>query len=173
MNTQDMHSQKTTDTHTTVLNAENKNMKSTRYNRISAPAGFIATALLGFAALSTAHAQLTLSYEEAGGGHFVGEAYSGPFKINFGAFDMGSQYQTLAVGSSAGYGAGGSAASVQGGIGTLDGLQTTGASNAFPTQTVINGAPQGAGTTGPEDSWGIARVTAITDLSNRVVWSEN
>jgi hypothetical protein len=133
-----------------------------------------ALALLVSISLSpVARAQLTLRYEEAGGGHAIGDAFTGGgFRINLQDFDMGSLYPNLgATGTSVGFGQGGSAVSVQTGISTLDGTQMSGATGARTTLTTINGVGQ-TGTLGTEDSWGIARITQITDSSGFVIWSE-
>jgi hypothetical protein len=119
----------------------------------------IATAAVALFGLSlTANAQFTLSYEDTVSGHAIGEAFSGPFRINLQNFDMGSLYPDLgAPGTARGYGANGTGTqSVAGGISTLNGLQTSGATGA-----VAN-----------EDTWGIARIISITDLAGSVVWSE-
>lgn len=132
-----------------------------------------ALACVGFA--PAARAQVTMSYEENFGTHTVGEVFSGPFRINLQDFDMGTLYPTSmgAPGTAAGYGAGGTGTqTVAGGIATLDGTQSLGTTGALPVQTTVNGVAQGAGTTGLEDSWGIARIISITDLSGGLVWSE-
>jgi len=133
-----------------------------------------ALALLVSISLSpAARAQLTFRYEEAGGGHAIGDAFTGGgFRINLQDFDMGSLYPSLGpTGTSVGFGQGGSAGSVQAGITTLDGTQMSGATGARPTLTTINGVGQ-AGTLGNDDSWGIARITQITDAAGFVIWSE-
>lgn len=122
---------------------------------------------------SVARAQLTLSYEEAGGGHNIGDAFTGGgFRINLGDFDMGSLYPSLGpTGTAVGSGQNGTTSGVQNGIAALDGTQMQGATGARTTLTTINGVGQ-AGTSGTEDSWGIARITQITDASGFVIWSE-
>jgi len=106
----------------------------------------------------SANAQLSLAYEDSTSGHTVGQAYTGPLRINLQNFDMGALYPSLsATGAAAGYGVNGTGTqSVAGGISTLNSLQT-----AAPT----GGMPG-------EDSWGIARILTITDLAGAVVWSE-
>jgi len=122
----------------------------------------------------TARAQFTMSYEfNSGDGlHHAGDAFSGPMRINLANFDMGSLYAPMALGASAGYGAGGTGTqSVSGGIGTLDSAQAAGATGAALQSTVINGAAQSASLS-HEDSWGIAQIFSITDLAGNLVWSE-
>jgi hypothetical protein len=145
-------------------------MKNLNYNKCYTNAIIAALFILGG---TVAHAQLSLSYEEAGGGHNIGDVYTGPYYITFADFDMGTIYPTIPVGSSIGDGAGGTGTqSVAGGITTLNGAQTSSATGAQVIDTTINGVDQGAASAGTEDSWGIARVAQITDLSGRVVWSE-
>jgi len=133
-----------------------------------------ALALLISISLSPAvRAQLTLRYEENGGGHVIGEAYTGgDFRINLGNFDMGTLYPVNVPGTSAGFGQGGTAANIQAGIAQLDSIQTAGATGALPTNTTINGVSQPA-TLGAEDTWGVARITQITDSAGFIVWSES
>lgn len=123
--------------------------------------------------VSTASAQLTLQYEENFGGKIIGDAFSGPFRINLQNFDNASIYPSLsAAGAGAGFGVNGTGPqTVAGGIATLNALQSAGALGARTTPTVINGVAQPA-STGPDDSWGIARIISITDLDGGVVWSE-
>ena len=132
------------------------------------------TALLAAIGLApSANAQLTMSYEATEGGHTIGDPFSGAYKINFGDFDMGSTYTPFTVGDAKGFGQGGTGTqTIPGGIATLDAAESAGATGAVSVQTTVNGVGQGAGTVGPEDSWGIARVSQITDLANNVVWSE-
>src|ERR1041384_1839559 len=89
---------------------------------------------------SVARAQLTFSYEEAGGGHNIGDPFlGGGFRINLQDFDMGTLYPSLGpTGTSVGFGQGGAAGSVQAGITALDGTQMAGATGALPTLTTIN-----------------------------------
>lgn len=131
------------------------------------------TALLAAIGLApSANAQLTMSYEATGGGHTIGDPFSGAYKINFGDFDMGSTYTSFPVGTAKGFGqAGTGTQTIPGGIATLDAAQSAGATGARSVNTTVNGVDQGAGTVGPEDSWGIAKVSQITDLANNVVWS--
>jgi hypothetical protein len=123
-----------------------------------APAGIASLALMAIGLSPAAKAQLSFSYEDTVSGHAIGSAFSGPFRVNLQLFDSGSLYPSLgAPGASAGYGQNGTGTqSVAGGISTLNGISTAG-----PTGGVAN-----------EDSWGIARVISITDLTGSVVWSE-
>jgi hypothetical protein len=129
--------------------------------------------LVSISLLPVARAQLSFRYEEAGGGHAIGDAFTGgDFRINLSDFDMGTLYPSLGpTGTSVGFGQGGAAGSVQAGIAALDATQTAGANGALPTLTTINGVPQ-AGTLGLEDTWGIARITQITDSAGFIIWSE-
>jgi len=129
--------------------------------------------LVSISLLPVAQAQLSFRYEEAGGGHAIGDTFTGgDFRINLSDFDMGTLYPSLgAPGTSVGFGQGGSAASVQAGITALDAIQTSGANGALPTPTTINGVAQ-PGTVGLEDTWGIARITQITDAAGFIIWSE-
>lgn len=129
-------------------------------------------ASLGLAPIT--QAQVSLTYEENFGTHMIGDSFAGQFRINLQDFDMGSLYPTLgAPGTAAGYGANGTGAqTVAGGISTLNGIQSVGATGAQSQPTTLNGVNQPA-SAGPEDSWGIARIISITDLSGGVVWSES
>ncbi len=136
--------------------------------------GLMLAALVAAVGLApAARAQFTLSYEEAFGGHHVGDLYAGPIRINLQDFDMGTLYPDLgAPGTARGYGQNGTGTqTIQGGINTLDGTQTVGATGAQVVPTTVNGVAQPA-SNGTEDSWGIARIISITDLSGGVVWSE-
>lgn len=137
-------------------------------------AAVVLTTLLALALASTAGAQtLSLKYEENFGTHLKGENFTGQFRINLQDFDMGTIYPSLGTpGTSAGFGANGTGPqTVSGGITTLDGRQMAGATGAVAQPTMINGVAQPA-STGPDDSWGIARIISITDLNGGVVWSE-
>jgi hypothetical protein len=136
-------------------------------------AGAALALLVSISLSSVARAQLTFRYEEAGGGHAIGDAFTGGgFRINLQDFDMGTLYPSLgATGTSVGFGQGGGSATVQAGVTALDGTQSAGATGARTTLTTINGVGQ-AGTLGNEDSWGIARITQITDSAGFVIWSE-
>lgn len=128
-------------------------------NKTIKSAGVILGSLLAFTGFATsANAQLTLSYEDTTSGHAIGEAFNGAFRINLQNFDMGSLYPDLgAPGSAAGFGQNGTGTQdLAGGISTLNGIQTAGATGAMPN----------------EDTWGIARILTITDLAGSVVWSE-
>lgn len=146
------------------------------YHRIkNTGAAVVLTTLLASLALApSASAQtLSLQYEENFGTHMAGDSFAGAFRINLQDFNMGSIYPSLgAPGTSAGYGENGTGPqTVSGGISTLDGIQTAGATGAVPQPTTINGMEQPA-SAGPDDSWGIARIISITDLDGGVVWSE-
>lgn len=136
----------------------------------------VLTALLATVALApSARAQLlSLAYEENFGTHLAGERFAGAFRINLQDFDMGSVYPGLgAPGTAAGYGANGTGPqTVEGGIATLNALQSAGATGAVLQPTTINGVAQPA-SLGLDDTWGIARIISITDLDGGVVWSEN
>lgn len=122
----------------------------------------------------TARAQFTMSYEENSqdGLHLKGEAFSGAMRINLANFDMGTLYTPMALGAALGYGAGGTGPqSIDGGIDTLTAAEQSGATGARSVSTVINGVAQ-AGPTSNEDSWGVARISTITNLAGDVVWSE-
>jgi hypothetical protein len=146
------------------------------YHRIKKTGAAVLTTLLASLALaSNANAQtFVLAYEEDFGTHFAGESFVGAFRINLQDFDMGSVYPELGVpGTAAGYGVNGTGPqTVQGGINTLDGIQTAGATGGVLQPTRINGVVQ-PGAPGPDDSWGIARIISITDLDGGVVWSES
>jgi len=124
-------------------------------------------AALSLALLPAAKAQLSLVYEE---GALIGQAYSGPITINFTNFDMGSVYPTLPQNTAVGFGVGGTALNTEAGISQLNATQLAGASGARNVATTINGTPTAA--VGPEDSYGIARISSITDAFGRIVWSE-
>jgi hypothetical protein len=130
-----------------------------KYSTKTKSAGVALMGLIASLGISPyAKAQLSLTYEDTLSGHTIGEAYSGPFRINLQNFDMGALYPALgATGTAIGYGAGGTGTqSVAGGISTLNAAQTAGAVGAKPG----------------EDSWGVARILTITDLAGSVVWSE-
>jgi len=140
---------------------------------IPSGAGAFLAALGSLALAPHAQAQLTLVYEENFGTRVIGEAFSGPFRINLQNFDMASVYQPLgAPGTAIGFGANGTGPqTVAGGISTLDANQAAGANGAIIQPTTVNGVVQ-PGLNGPDDSWGIARILTITDLDGGVVWSE-
>lgn len=85
----------------------------------------------------------------------MGQVYNGGFTIKLQGVDMGSLY-SLPTGTSAGFGQGGSSASVAAGITALDAIDV-GATGAI----------------GSEDSWGIARIEGIfaDDSFQSRVWS--
>ena len=145
------------------------------YHRIKNTGAVVLTALLASLALTpSASAQtFTLQYEENFGTHLAGDSFAGAFRINLQDFNMGTVYPSLgAPGTAAGYGANGTGPqTISGGIATLDGTQTTGATGAVLQPTTVNGVAQPA-SAGLEDSWGIARIISITDLDGGVVWSE-
>ncbi|PAW65999.1 MAG: hypothetical protein B9S34_09105 [Opitutia bacterium Tous-C1TDCM] len=132
-----------------------------------------AALLAGMIMAPAAQAQLTLRYEENFGTHLAGDAFSGQFRINLQNFDMGTIYPTLgAPGTAAGFGANGTGPqTVAGGVSTLNAAQAIGTTGAQNVPTVVNGVAQ-PGSSGPEDSWGIARIISITDLDGGIVWSE-
>lgn len=145
------------------------------YHRLKNSGAAVLTTLLASLALaSNASAQsLVLAYEENFGTHVAGESFAGAFRINLQNFDMGSTYPDLgAPGTAAGFGANGTGPqTVQDGITTLNGIQTSGATGGVLQPTLINGEAQ-PGSSGFDDSWGIARIISITDLDGGVVWSE-
>ena len=114
--------------------------------------GAAVAALLTLGLASTAQAQLQLTYET---GPNMGQVYNGGFTIKLQGVDMGSLYN-LPVGTSAGFGQGGTSASVAAGVTALDAIDV--------------GA---TGSIGSEDSWGIARIEGIfaDDSFNSRVWS--
>lgn len=145
------------------------------YHRIKTTGAAVLTTLLASLILAPgASAQsFSLSYEENFGTHLAGDSFAGAFRINLQDFNMGSIYPSLgAPGTAAGYGANGTGPqTVSGGISTLDGTQSAGATGGVSQPTMINGVNQ-PGSSGPDDSWGIARIISITDLDGGVVWSE-
>lgn len=145
------------------------------YHRIkNTGAAVLTTLLVSFALAPSARAQsLFLQYEENFGTHLAGDNFAGAFRINLQDFNMGSIYPSLGEpGTAAGFGANGTGPqTISGGISTLDGIQSAGATGAVPQPTTVNGVDQPA-SAGPDDSWGIARIISITDLDGGVVWSE-
>jgi len=109
-------------------------------------------------ALSPTAKALTLTYEEAGGGHNVGDVFlGGGFRINLDDLDMGTLYPTTTGTTTAGWGENGTGTqTLAGGQATLDSIQTAPAKGAI----------------GSEDSWGVARVKSITDSAGFTIWSE-
>jgi len=104
---------------------------------------------VGFA--PAANAQLNFVYETNANPALVGTAYTGGiFKLKYNNFDMGSVYG-VAPGT---YGT------------TNDPATGTGQLNAL-----AQSAPIGS-IYGPEDSWGIGRVTSIEDGFGNTIWSQ-
>jgi hypothetical protein len=112
-------------------------------------AGVAAAAILAAVGLiPSANAQLNLVYET---GPNAGQAYTGGiFKLKYNNFDMGSVYG-VAPGT---YGTTNDPAT---GTGQLNGL-----AQAAPIGSIY----------GPEDSWGIGRVTSIEDGFGQTIWSQ-
>ena len=108
---------------------------------------FAAAAILAVVGFTpSANAQLSFVYET---GPLTGQAYTGGFfSLKYNNFDMGTQYVQQGNGT----------------YGTSSPATGTGVLNALPGQI----APTGS-TFGPEDSWGIARVSSIEDgLGNTI-----
>jgi hypothetical protein len=129
-----------------------------KINKMRQAAGAL-TALAALIALTPSASAIVFSYEEAGGGHNIGDPFvSGGFRINLQDFDMGTVYPVVNTGTSVG-----------------SPVPTTGINlvNAIPGQVQATGArPTASPVPGLEDTWGIARIVTITDLSGRVIWSE-
>jgi len=144
-------------------------------NKIKIPSrGLMLAALVACVGLTpAAKAQFSMSYEDTTSGHAIGEAFSGPFRINLQNFDNGSLYPNLgAPNTGMGFGENGTGTqTIPGGIATLNAGAVAGPAGAQSQPTVINGVAQ-PGSNSTEDSWGIARIITITDLAGAVVWSE-
>ena len=116
---------------------------------------------------------LDLRYLEAGFGHNVGDAFTGGgLSIKIQDWDAGTTYTNgaaqLAVGTTRGFGEDGSGTqTVLGGVQELNSL-------AGVTTVQAVGARElglfGVGAARLEDTWGIAKVTTISDSNGLIIW---
>jgi hypothetical protein len=127
-----------------------------KLNKMRQAAGAL-TALAALIALTPSASAIVLTYEEAGNGHNIGDAFTGgSFQIKILDFDMGTVYPNLASGTS---------------VGSTTPAVGIPLVNAIPGQVqAVNAMPAAGG--GLEDTWGIARITDIFDSAGVKIWSE-
>ena len=120
---------------------------------------------VGTLCLSNAARALVLSYEDPLNPNY-GKIYNGPIKINMINYDAGTLYGNLGDGYATGFsGSPTNTVGINGGVSGLDSIiPTTQASGAQATGS-------GYGISGKEDTWGIAKVTAITTPNGDIIWT--